>query len=363
MYLSTDLLTGNSGKKFYLAAGFLLITGLFTRQPVYAQTYEPANDTEQLYSAKGEEISEKADAIPTLRSLIVQKNGEVLIESYFNGRNPERPFNIKSASKSIISLLTGIAIDRGYISSADEKIGPYFEDYFQENPDSARYNLTIRNLLSMQAGLETTSFYNYGEWVISDNWVHYQLDQPFLEEPGGRMVYSTGISHLLSVIITKASGQSTRRFAQQFLFDPLDIRPGGWDRDPQGYYMGGNNLALTPKDLLKIGRMILNGGIYEGEKIVSKEWLSASFGKYTMSNYNPYHYGYMWWSKEIAGTDTYFAWGYGGQYLFMIPEAEALIVMTSSLAGATQRRSYKEPIFDLMEKEIIPYLTGISQTY
>lgn len=359
MHLISSFLSSFPEGKLLTKTVLILLIGFLVSKPATAQT--SSYDKESV--AQNSDIIQRADAIPTLRSLIIQQNDEVLVESYFNGRNPDRPFNIKSASKSLISLLTGIAIERGYISSADEKIGPYFEDYFEDNPDSARYNLTIRSLLSMQAGLETTSFHNYGKWVISDNWAEFQLDQPFREEPGGKMVYSTGISHLLSVIITKASGMSTRGFADRYLFEPLDISPGGWDRDPQGYYMGGNNLALTPRDLLKIGRMILNGGEYEGERIISKEWLAASFGKYTMSNYNPYHYGYMWWSKEIAGVESYFAWGYGGQYLFMIPETNALIVMTSSLAGATQRRSYKEPIFDLLENDIVPYLKEHFGTY
>ncbi|WP_020404050.1 serine hydrolase domain-containing protein [Gracilimonas tropica] len=304
-------------------------------------------------------IWDEAEAIGSLRSVLIQQNGGLLGEEYFRNASADYPYNIKSASKSIISLLAGIAVDQGHIS-IEETLGDYFQDYFEANPNPEKEAITIRNLLSMQSGLETTSFYNYGAWVISDNWVEFQLDQPMEEEPGGKMVYSTGTSHLLSVIITKATGMSTKAFAEEFLFDPMDIHVGGWDRDPQGYYMGGNNLALIPRDMLKIGQMMLNGGEYAGERIVSKEWVRDSFKSYTRSNFNPYDYGYMWWSRPVAGYEVYFAWGFGGQYIFMIPELNSVVVITNSLQNATQRRTYKEPIFNLLENYILPYLENAS---
>ncbi len=303
-----------------------------------------------------ESVFDKADDIPSVRSLLLQQKGRLIGEQYYKGRRANQPYNIKSASKSIITLLVGIAIDKGFIESIEEPIVNYFPEYFAENPDSAKEQLTIRHLLSMQAGLESTSIFNYGKWAISKDWIKFQLDQPFVEEPGGKMVYSTGISHLLSAILTKATGASTKAFAETYLFDPLDIQIGGWDRGPNGYYMGGNNLSMKPGDLLKIGQMILDVGQFEGEQIVSKEWIWDSFKTYTYSNYNPYGYGYMWWNREVAGYKVFFAWGFGGQYLFMIPELEATVVLTSSSDNPSQNRSYKKPVFDLLEHSIIPLL-------
>jgi CubicO group peptidase (beta-lactamase class C family) len=208
----------------------------------------------------------------------------------------------------------------------------------------------------MRSGLETTSFQNYGRWVVSDNWVTFALDQPFEEEPGGRMVYSTGTSHLLSVILTRATGMSTREFATEFLFDPLDIRIGGWDRDPQGYYMGGNNLAISPLSLLKIGNLMLNRGSYNGEQLVSESWIADSFDIYTRSNYNDYDYGYMWWQKPAGTKDVIFAWGNGGQYIMMLPELNAVISITSDLGRSNGSRRYQRQLFTFLEEEIIPYL-------
>ncbi|MEX0845019.1 MAG: serine hydrolase [Balneolaceae bacterium] len=325
---------------------FLILgIGLFVQS--YAQ---PATNENEL-----DAVFQQAKSINTIRAVLIQQNGELLGEAYFRSASPDYPYNIKSASKSIISLLVGIAADQDKISLND-RLGDYFPEYFKENPHPEKENITVRNLLSMQSGLETTSFHNYGRWVISDNWAEFQLNQPLIEEPGGKMTYSTGISHLLSVIISKATEMSTRAFANKYLFEPMDIHIGGWDRDPQGYYMGGNNLAMTPKDLLKIGQMILNGGIWKNQRIVSKEWVHDSFQTYTRSNFNPYDYGYMWWNRPVGEFDVYFAWGFGGQYLFMIPELNAVTVITSFLENATQRRTYKEPIFDLLKDDIIPFL-------
>jgi len=308
-----------------------------------------------------QQIERKASSINSVTSLFIKQDGELMLERYFNGMEAGETTNIKSASKSIISLLVGIAVDEGYIPSVNQPIRSYFKDYFQVNPDSVKEQITIKDLLTMRSGLETTSFHNYGRWVISDNWVRFALDQPMEARPGGDMVYSTGTSHLLSVILTKTTGMSTKAFAEQHLFGPMNIRVGGWDRDPQGYYMGGNNMALRPTDMLKIGQMVLNGGTYNDDRIISEQWLQESLQTYTRSNYNPYNYGYMWWKKPVSGYQVHFAWGYGGQYIFMIPDLNAVVVMTGALRNASQSRSYKEPVFDLLGETIIPALKNSLQ--
>lgn len=303
-------------------------------------------------------IHDQASSISSLTSLLIQQNGQLQTEHYFNGMQEGESTNIKSASKSIISLLVGIAVDKGFIEDVRQPIKPYFPDYFAANPDSVKENIIIKDLLTMRAGLETTSFHNYGGWVISDDWITFALNQPLEKQPGTDMIYSTGTSHLLSAILTKAAGISTKAFAEKFLFGPMDITVGGWDRGPQGYYMGGNNLALTPADMLKIGQMVLDGGVYQGERIVSANWLKQSFQTYTRSNYNPYDYGYMWWKKPVAGYQVHFAWGFGGQYIFIIPSLDAVIVITGALQQADQSRRYKEPVFRLLQNNIIPILNN-----
>lgn len=327
-----------------LFVGSVLFAGHLQAKPI-------ASDSLSL-----DDIKKQAAAINSVTSLLIQQNDHLLGEYYFQGMGEAETTNIKSASKSIISLLVGIAIEQGVLEDTEQPIRPFFEDYFQANPDSIKENIIIKDLLTMRAGLETTSFHNYGRWVTSDNWATFALDQPMEKQPGGEMTYSTGSSHLLSVILTKAAKMSTKSFAEEYLFKPMNIRDGGWDRDPQGYYMGGNNLALRPKDMLKIGQMVLNDGTYQGNRIVSKDWLQKSFKTYTRSNYNPYDYGFMWWKKPVGDHQVYFAWGYGGQYIFMLPKLNAVVVMTGSLTSAKQSRSYREPVFTLLREKVLPFL-------
>lgn len=334
----------------------LLVVLFFSGRAIQAKSVTSADST----SIK--EIQEKASDITSLTSLLIQQNERLITQHYLNGMQQGENTNIKSASKSIISLLVGIAVDEGFIRDINQPIKNYFSDYFAANPDSVKEQITIRQLLSMQSGLETTSFHNYGRWVVSDDWVKFALDQPMERRPGGKMAYSTGTSHLLSVILTKATGISTKAFAEEYLFGPMGIDVGGWDRDPKGYYMGGNNMALAPADMLKIGQMVLAGGVYEGERIISADWLEQSFRTYTRSNFNPYDYGYMWWKKPVGEYQVHFAWGFGGQYIFMIPSLDAVVVMTGSLRNANQSRSYKEPVFDLLREQIIPFLNNRKET-
>lgn len=352
------VLFSRTGKLTLLSIGILLLGTYWIwtpeREPSAGKETSANIRPARADTVSMEDVFREAEAITSLRSLLIQKKGERLAEEYFRGGEPGRAMNSKSASKSIISLLAGIAVDKGYIKSVDDRISTYLPAYFEEISDSVKRSITVKDVLTMRTGLETTSFYNYGAWVTSDDWVEFALEQPMDDRPGGDMRYSTGTSHLLSVMITNATGMSTKAFAEEHLFGPLGIEPGGWDRDPQGRYMGGNNLALKPADMMKLGQMVLDGGTWEGERIVSKEWLSDSFKTYTRSNYNPYDYGYMWWNRNVAGYDTYFAWGYGGQYIFIIPELESVVVIMSSLDNADQRRRYKEPVFRLLREFIIP---------
>lgn len=293
--------------------------------------------------------------IGTVQSLMIQKDGELIFEEFRDGMNANRTVNIKSASKSILSLLIGIAIDKGYLEGTDQTVGEFFREYFEGNPDPAKEAITIGDLLTMRSGLETTSFRNYGRWVLSSNWAEFTLDMPMAGEPGGDMIYSTGTSHLLSVILTKATGMSTRAFANRFLFEPMDIPVGGWDRDPQGYYMGGNNMALSPASLLKIGTMMMDIGEYNGEQIVSREWILESVRIYTRSNFNPYNYGYMWWRRPVGDYEVFFAWGNGGQYILILPELNVVASITSNLARTNGSRRYQRDIFIFIENSLIPF--------
>ncbi|TVR29220.1 MAG: class C beta-lactamase-related serine hydrolase [Balneolaceae bacterium] len=296
--------------------------------------------------------------VGSVQTILIEKSGELIAERYEGRLNGNRAVNTKSASKSILSLLVGVAIDKGYLEGVGQTIDEFFPDYFAQNPDSEKESITIKDLLTMRSGLETTSIRNYGRWVVSSNWSEYALSRPMVDKPGGRMIYSTGTSHLLSVILTRASGMSTRELANRYLFEPMNIQIGGWDRDPQGYYMGGNNMAMRPPDMIKIGRMMMDSGVYNGERVVSAEWIKESVEIYTRSNFNPYDFGYMWWRRPVNGYEMIFAWGHGGQYIMMLPELDTVIVITSNLMR-NEGRGYQRELFRYMEERLVPFLAEI----
>jgi len=291
-----------------------------------------------------------------IKSLMVQQDGELLIEEYRKGMHAARTTNIKSASKSILSLLVGIAIEQGHLGGVRQNMGEFFPDYFKAHPDPEKQSITLQDLLTMRAGLASTSRDNYGRWVLSDNWVEYVLRQPLVEKPGGEMVYSTGSTHLLSVILTRATGMSTREFASKYLFGPLNITIGGWDRDPQGNYMGGNNIALSPSALLKIGTMVINKGVYHQKQVVPRDWIVESMQIYTRSQFNPYDYGYLWWQRKLNGYTVLFAWGNGGQYIIMLPALGTVVSITSVSESRKKSKVSRRNLFSFIENRLIRYL-------
>ncbi len=305
-----------------------------------------------------DEVAKAAAEMPRLHSVIVSRRGTVLLERYYNGARASRPANIKSASKSIISALVGIALDRKLLTSVRQPIGPFFTELAAPS-DAPKRAITIEDLLTMRAGLDGTSNRNYGAWVQSRNWVRFVLSRDMIDRPGERMEYSTGSTHLLSAILTKATGTSTWQFAQESLTRPLGFSLAPWMRDPQGIYFGGNEMVMTPLQMLAFGELYRNMGRAGGRQIVPEDWVRESFRPRTRSRFNDQRYGYGWWSREFAGYETVFAWGYGGQYIFIVPELHAVVVTTSSTAVSEERRSHRRDIFDLLEQAILPAIARI----
>ncbi|MCC5915254.1 MAG: serine hydrolase [Balneolaceae bacterium] len=290
-----------------------------------------------------------------MNSILISQRGELVTSNYFRGMNQNRTHNIKSASKSILSILTGIAIEKGYLDGVDQPIGPFFPEYFGPNPDPEKEAITIEDLLTMRSGLQSTSRANYGSWVVSNNWIWYALNRPLVGTPGVDRHYSTGNTHLLAVIITRASGMNMRQFSDKYLFGPMNIRIGGWDRDPQGYYFGGNNMAMRPSDMIKVGQMMMNAGVYNGEKIVSSEWIRKSIEPVTGRISDMENYGYLWFRESFDNLETIYAFGNGGQYIFILPEIESVITVTTR-NNAAGTRNYRRELFRVLQSDIVPLL-------
>lgn len=295
-----------------------------------------------------------AEALPRLRSLLVLRNGEALAEHRFNGGPPlDRPVNIKSASKTVLSALVGIAIEQGVLQGVDQNVVSVLTSDAPDNPDPRLGAVTVAHLLSMRAGLERTSGEYYGRWVTSPNWVRYALSRPFADEPGGRMLYSTGSSHLLSAMLTRASGRSTHALAQEWLAEPLGIDIPQWPRDPQGVYFGGNDMLMSPEGLAQIGELYRNGGRAGERQVLPASWIEESWRPRTTSPWSGNDYGYGWFITEARGYPVRFGWGYGGQMLYVVPDLGLTVVMTSDPSGARDT-PHVQALHRLLADGIIP---------
>ncbi|MDT8437105.1 MAG: serine hydrolase [Gemmatimonadota bacterium] len=280
----------------------------------------------------------EAERLPGLTSLLVWRHDSLVVERYWRGQRPDRPVNVKSVSKTLLSPLVGIAIRDGLLEGVEQPISELLPDYYERlrtrsDWDPRKEEIRLRHLLSMQTGLETTSFRNYGAWVASSDWVFDQLRRPLTCEPGECHVYSTGTTHLLAAILARRSGRSLRRYLLDELFGPLDIPLGEWDRDPQGRYLGGNNMPLRPRDMLTLGRLFLDRGRWRDRQLVPAAWIEEAWTPRGVSPWNRHRYGYLWWSDTWGGETAHFAWGYGGQYLVVVPRLRLVAVATSAVAG------------------------------
>lgn len=338
-----------------VAAAIVAALTLLQRQPLAAQR----NPAAAAVPAVFEPAVRAAAQLPRLHSLLVSRRGELLVERYFNGRRPAALANIKSASKSVISALVGVAIAKGAIPSVRQPIAAYFPD-IPPGPDSPKRAITVEDLLTMRSGLETTSNRNYGAWVQSGNWVRHALSKPLLFRPGTAMEYSTGNSHLLSAILTKATGRSTWQFAQEVLAKPLGFSLQAWPRDPQGIFFGGNDMLMTPRQMLAFGEMYLRHGKAEGSQIVPEQWVADSFVPRGRSRISERLYGYGWWMRPMAGLDTYYAWGFGGQYIVLVPALDLAVVSTSAATVSEDRRSHRQTVDDIIEQLVVAPLVGTS---
>ncbi|WGF90005.1 serine hydrolase domain-containing protein [Marinivivus vitaminiproducens] len=346
--MTADPLRSVPDRRTCLAGMAALFAGMSLRTPRAAPADPAALDR----------VVADAGRLGNLNSLIISQGGDTLVEQRFRGPGLDRGVNVKSISKTWIATLTGIAIDRGALDGVDQPIAPLLADRLPSDPDPRLAEVTIGHLLAMRAGLERTSGPFYGRWVTSPDWVRYALSRPFVDEPGGAMLYSTGNSHLLSAILTEVAGRSTRASMRAWLGDPLDIAIPDWPRDPQGIYFGGNDMVLSPRALVRFGDMIRQGGVLDGRRIVPADWIERSWRPRTRSPYTGHAYGYGWFLAEARGYPVRYAWGYGGQMLYVVPGLALTVAMTSDPTTPSGRTGYARQLHDLLANGIIPAIAG-----
>lgn len=317
-------------------------------------TSSPAKEQPAGSAALFADALDAAERMPRLHSLLISHKGELVLERYFNGSNRQQTANVKSVSKSWISALVGIAIEQGHIQGLDQPIAEFYPELHGNQDEEAKGSITIGNLLSMQAGLETTSFYNYGAWVLSDDWVRFALQQPMLAEPGTRLLYSTGNTHLLSDILTRATGKSTLQFARDELGQPLGFHIESWPTDPKGIYFGGNNMEITPRQMLVFGELYLNNGRANGKQVIPENWVKTSLEPRAESlRERGRFYGYGWWLRDMAGVPVAYAWGYGGQFILLATNLDLVVVTTSSSFPGRDRRPHIRSLYYMLETRVV----------
>lgn len=221
-----------------------------------------------------ENVHTSLDAYPINAEVIV-RNGVMVDEYYKEGYDENSVFTLQSTSKSITSALVGIAIDKGYIEGIDVPISTYFPQILEYGSEY-KNQITIWHLLTHTTGLDVSDTANWDAWLASDNWVNYVLDRPAVSRPGTVFNYFTGNTHLLSAIIQQATGKTAYEFGKENLFDKLDMDSVQCTTDPQGISDGGNGFAMDIYDMAKFGQLYLNNGVWEGEQIISSEWIEQS---------------------------------------------------------------------------------------
>jgi len=283
-------------------------------------------------------------------SVIVIRNGYLVVDATVYPFDQDTKHIIHSCTKSIVSLLIGIAIDRGYIEDLQTPVLDFFPGRTVDNMDANKEKMTLENLLTMTSGFKCRDSYIYrwsglNKMRESKDWIQFMLDLPMVETPGTTFEYCNGSSFLLSAIIAETTGISALEFAKKYLFGPLGITDVIWPTNHQGINIGWGELRMLPQDLAKIGYLYLWGGQWDGEQIVPSSWVEDSTRKHISATLED-GYGYQWW---VDDSGIYMALGYGGQFVFVVPEKDMVVVFMSDLS---ERDFYIPQV--LLDDYIIP---------
>jgi len=265
---------------------------------------------------------------PHVFTTTIHESGELIFEFYKRGyKNKIR--TTRSVTKSIISTLYGIALQKGYLKNLDEKVILYFPEYRTAKLDKNIGKVSFRHLLSMTSGIDCSDRQPKG-FFRSRNWIKFYLERPILHEPGSKFNYSSASSHLLSALLYKLTSLNVYDFAKAHLFGPLGISQSNWSHDQQGYYHGGFGLDLSSNSITKIGQLYLNGGTVSGMRLIPEAYISEATSHQAAGGFPENDkYGYHWWLGSTPSTNYYYAAGLGGQYLFIVPDYDLLVTITS----------------------------------
>jgi CubicO group peptidase (beta-lactamase class C family) len=301
---------------------------------------------------------------PDVHGILVYRTGKLVFEEYFYGYNRDRPHQMRSATKSVVSTLVGIAVDRGALTGEGERVMNRLPYANFANPDPRKDALTLRDLLTMQSGLACDDWNeaspgNESRVYQSADWVKFVLDLPMTTQPGTHGSYCSGNVAVAGRIVERATGQSLPAFAQENLFAPLGIRASDvrWN-----YTLSSSNastfaqLYLRPRDMLKLGILVLQQGSWKGRQVISREWVARSTGLW--STVGDQKYGYFWWHQWVTAAspsgprrvDMIVATGNGGQKIYIVPSVDLIVVLTGG------NYNTQSPAMTIMSNDLLPAL-------
>jgi CubicO group peptidase (beta-lactamase class C family) len=309
------------------------------------------------------ELIRADESFPDLHSLLVVRNGYLVIEEYFAGQNAERLHELQSVSKSFTSAAIGIAIEKGYIKNVQEPVLSFFPDREGiDNVDDRKRAMTIEDLLTMRSG---TDYHERGPDAphfqlnrLTHGWTEFVLSRPMVSQPGTTFQYDSGGVILLSAILKARTGQHADAFLEEHLFKPLGIERSGWFKNLEGHPHTGGGLRLRPRDMAKFGLLYLRKGRWEEKQVVPTAWVEASTKRHvTFANVHRgmLGYGYLWWilppdPASNRKTEIFAARGFRAQYIFVVPEHDMVVVVTG---GAQTGRHMIKPV-EFLHSHILP---------
>jgi CubicO group peptidase (beta-lactamase class C family) len=327
------IIIGLSSVVILIVLAIVFIPRLRKPEQVSTQTYFPTKGwRSSTPEEQGFDSSKLAEGLQALQrnninidSLLMIRNGYVILDAYFYPYDNSIPHKLASVTKSFTTTLIGIAVDQGKIR-LDQPMVSFFPDRTIANLDARKKSITIQQLVSNMNGFESGCLdgdeSTLNTMRSNPDWVQAALDRKVVEEPGTRFCYDSPGMHLLSAILQEATGMTELEFARQNLFEPLGINEVFWQSDPQGYTHGWGDLFLKPRDAAKIGYLWLNKGMWDGKQIVSEAWVADSVQSHSRGGMDDYGYG--WWVSE----DSYYAFGRGGQNIKVYPAYNTIVVTT-----------------------------------
>lgn len=309
---------------------------------------------QRINTPKIKNVYKEIEQLSYINSLVIVKNGFLVSEKYYNGGDKNTMDMTFSVTKSITSTLIGIAIEQGFIESVNDKMLNYFPEIDTSVIDPRKKEITIKQLLEMQAGFDKGNILQY---LVrpAENVIKAILESELLFDPGTKFSYSTYGSHILSAIIKRSTGMNTYEFAKKNLFEPLGIKSIIWLTDKNNISIGGGGIMLTPRDMARFGYLYLNNGIVDNKNIISEYWIECATQNKRKNltewyNIKSLGYGYQWWTGELNDFNFYAAIGHGGQWI--------VVVLSLNLVIASTMDPRSEENFKQMNS-IIPILSKI----